>query len=111
MSETLLGYEAGYRKLVTSSFYLDVAAFHNKYNDLASYGDESISTVAIATSSLHSHFTPGSSTALWDPPTGGEISPDWKVTHWMDFKATYSYVSLNFLDKADPHENQPGVFI
>jgi iron complex outermembrane receptor protein len=31
---------------------------------------------------------------------GGEISPDWKVTHWMDFKATYSYVSLNFQDKA-----------
>ena len=99
VSETLLGYEAGYRKLVTSSFYVDVAAFHNKYNDLFSYGDESISTVTIAASALHSHFTLALSTALWASTNGVEISPDWKATHWMELKATYSYVSLNLEDK------------
>jgi iron complex outermembrane receptor protein len=45
LSETLLGYEAGYRKLVTSRFYLDIAAFHNHYNDLTSYGTLSIAVV------------------------------------------------------------------
>jgi iron complex outermembrane recepter protein len=98
VSETLLGYEAGYRKLVTSSFYVDVAAFHNKYNDLASYGDISISTV----SSPPPPYTLYSLRALngvMGSSNGGEISPDWKATRWMDLKATYSYVSLNLEDK------------
>ena len=99
VSETLLGYEAGYRKLVTSSFYVDVAAFHNKYNDLASYGDISISTV----SSPPPPYTLYSLRALngvMGSSNGGEISPDWKATRWMDLRATYSYVSLNLTDKA-----------
>jgi len=98
VSETLLGYEAGYRKLVTSSFYVDVAAFHNKYNDLASYGDISISTV----SSPPPPYTLYSLRALngvMGSSNGGEISPDWKATRWMDLKVTYSYVSLNLEDK------------
>jgi iron complex outermembrane receptor protein len=99
VSETLLGYEAGYRKLVTSSFYVDVAAFHNKYNDLVSYGDESISTVA-SPPPPYTLISLRAVNGIMGSTNGGEISPDWKVTHWMDFKATYSYVSLNLEDKA-----------
>jgi iron complex outermembrane recepter protein len=98
VSETLLGYEAGYRKLVTRNFYVDIAVFHNKYNDLASYGDISISTV----SSPPPPYTLYSLRALngvMGSSNGGEISPDWKATRWMDVKATYSYVSLNLEDK------------
>jgi iron complex outermembrane receptor protein len=98
VSETLLGYEAGYRKLVTSSFYVDVAAFHNKYNDLVSYGDESISIVA-SPPPPYILISLRAVNGIMGSTNGGEISPDWKVTHWMDFKATYSYVSLNFEDK------------
>ena len=98
VSETLLGYEAGYRKLVTSSFYVDVAAFHNKYNDLVSYGDESISTVA-SPPPPYTLISLRAVNGIMGSTNGGEISPDWKVTHWMDFKAAYSYVSLNFEDK------------
>lgn len=97
-SETLLGYEAGYRKLVTPSFYVDVAAFHNKYNDLVSYGDESISIVA-APPPPYTLLSFQAVNGIMGSSNGGEISPAWKVTHWMDFKATYSYVSLNFEDK------------
>ncbi len=98
VSETLLGYEAGYRKLMTSSFYIDVAAFHNKYNDLVSYGDESISTVA-SPPPPYTLISLRAVNGIMGSTNGGEISPDWKVAHWMDFKATYSYVSLNFEDK------------
>jgi len=98
VSETLLGYEAGYRKLVTSSFYLDVTAFHNKYNDLVSYGDESISIVA-SPPPPYTLISLRAVNGIMGSTNGGEISPDWKVTHWMDFKASYSYVSLNFEDK------------
>jgi iron complex outermembrane recepter protein len=98
MSETLLGYEAGYRKLVTSSFYVDLAAFHNKYNDLVSYGDESISIVA-SPPPPYTLISLSALNGIMGSSNGGEISPDWKVAHWMDFKATYSYVSLDFEDK------------
>ncbi len=37
-SETLLGYEVGYRRLITPRFYVDVSVFHNNYNDLTSFG-------------------------------------------------------------------------
>ena len=97
-SETLLGYEAGYRKLVTSSFYVDFAAFHNKYNDLVSYGDESISTVA-SPPPPYTLISLRAVNGIMGSSNGGEISPDWKVNHWMDLRATYSYVSLNFEDK------------
>src|SRR5258708_13523629 len=30
---------------------------------------------------------------------GAEIAPDLKVTHWMELKASYSYVSLSLIDK------------
>ena len=60
VSETLLGYEAGYRKLVTLAFTWTIATFHNKYNDLASYGDDSISTVASPPPPYTLYFTPGS---------------------------------------------------
>ncbi len=35
-SETLIGYEAGYRSLITKTFSLDIAAFYNEYNHLQS---------------------------------------------------------------------------
>jgi iron complex outermembrane receptor protein len=97
-SETLLGYEAGYRKLVTRNFYVDIAAFHNKYNDLTSYGNPSISIVASPPPPYILVSLPFAN-GIMGSTTGGEISPDWKATRWMDLKATYSYVSLNLEDK------------
>ena len=98
VSETLLGYEAGYRKLVNSKLYLDIAAFHNKYNDLESYGNPAISIVttpppyAILVSLPFANGIMGST-------NGGEFSPEWKASRWMEVKATYSYVTMNLEDK------------
>jgi outer membrane receptor protein involved in Fe transport len=77
---------------------LDVAAFHNKYNDLESYGNATTSFIptprpyAILISLPFANGITGST-------NGGEIAPDWKATHWMELKASYSYVSLDLLDK------------
>jgi iron complex outermembrane receptor protein len=30
---------------------------------------------------------------------GAEISPDWKATHWMELKASYSYLTMSLEDK------------
>lgn len=97
-SETLLGYEAGYRKLITRNLYLDVAAFHNKYNDLEGLGNVSVSLLpspppfAILVAVPFANRIMGST-------TGAEISPDWKVSKAVDLKATYSYVDLNLEDR------------
>jgi iron complex outermembrane recepter protein len=99
VSETLLGYEAGYRKLVNSRFYLDIAAFHNRYNDLTSYGVPTISIVpspppySILVSLPFANGIMGST-------DGGEVAPDWKATSWMELRAAYSYVTLDLEDKA-----------
>ena len=98
LSETLLGYEAGYRQLVTASFYLDVAVFHNHYNDLTSYGDVSISIVN-SPPPPHILISLPFANGIMGSTNGAEIAPDWKVTRGMELKASYSYVSLNLEDK------------
>lgn len=97
-SETLLGYEAGYRKLLRRNLYVDVAAFHNQYNDLTSFGNASISIVASPPPPYILVSLPFAN-GIMGSTNGGEISPDWKASRWMDLKATYSYVSINLEDK------------
>jgi iron complex outermembrane receptor protein len=99
VSETLLGYEAGYRKLVTSRFYVDLAVFHNHYNDLTSYGAISASIVN-SPPPPHILYSVPFTNGIMGSTNGAEIAPDWKATHWMELKATYSYVSLNLIDKS-----------
>jgi iron complex outermembrane receptor protein len=95
-AETLLGYEAGYRRLIARNFYVDIAAFHNHYNDLTAFGDATISVnpspVSILISVPYANRDAGST-------NGVEIAPDWKMNPWAEFKASYSYVSINLADK------------
>ena len=98
VSETLLGYEAGYRKLVTSRFYVDLAVFHNHYNDLTSYGGLTISVVK-SPPPTHILLSVPFANGITGSTNGAEIAPDWKATRWMELKATYSYISLNLTEK------------
>jgi iron complex outermembrane recepter protein len=99
ISETLLGYELGYRRLITPRLYVDVAGFHNKYNDLQSLGETSLS---VEDSPPPQHFLVSVPFAngIMGSSNGGEIAPDWKATRWMELRAAYSYTSLNFVDRA-----------
>ena len=99
-SERLLSYEAGYRTLVTPSLYLDLAVFHNDYDNLVDLGPETItsdSTPAPAHFTIHFPWANG----IKGSTNGFEISPDWKPSHWWQAKATYSYLNLSL-------ENMPG---
>jgi len=97
-SETLLGYEAGYRTLVTSKFYVDLSVFRNKYNNLTSLG--------AVTFSFESDPPPLRlvATLPWvngieGNTAGVEIAPSWKVASWLDLKASYSYLNMNLKNK------------
>lgn len=97
-SETLLGYELGYRKLVASRFYVDVSAFHNKHNRLASFGSATTSLEPIPPP-LHLVFTVPWINGIEGNTDGVEISPDWQAAHWLEFKASYSYLNFNLANK------------
>ncbi len=101
--EELLGYEAGYRSLITPHLYVDFSAFDNQYQDLSSYGP--------GTSSVKSMIVPGRALpltylVLQEPFANGisgstegfEIAPDWQARRWWHLKASYSYLHLRTKD-------------
>jgi iron complex outermembrane recepter protein len=97
-SQTLLGYEAGYRRLVTSHIYVDLAAFRNNYNDLESLGTATVSTENSPPPPYTLISVPAAN-GIMGSTTGAEIAPDWKATHWLEMRTTYSYVSMDLEDK------------
>ncbi len=99
VSETLLAYEVGYRKLVSSRFYVDISVFHNHYNRLTSFGALSVSIVD-SPPPQHILYSLSFANGIMGSSNGAEIAPDWKATPWMELRASYSYVSLNLEDKA-----------
>jgi iron complex outermembrane receptor protein len=98
-SERLIGYEAGYRTLVTPKFYLDVAAFHNDYNDLISLGAPGV-TLDPTPTPLHLTIRFPFVNGLRGTTDGFEISPDWEPARWWQIKATYSYLNLNLVSRS-----------
>ena len=100
-SERVIGYEAGYRTLITGSLYLDLAIFHNEYNDLISLGAPAVTLDPTPTPphlTIHLPYANG----LRGSTDGFEIAPDWKPARWWQMKATYSYLNLKL-------ERIPGV--
>jgi len=100
VSETLLGYELGYRKLVTSRFYMDFSVFHNSYNSLTSFGTLTFS-VETSPPPLRVIATVPWANGIKGNTDGVEIAPDWKVNSWLEFKLSYSYLNMDL-------KNRPG---
>ena len=96
--ETLLGYEAGYRQLLTPHVYVDVALFHNQYDNLTSYGSFTLS-LEESPGPPHLLYTIPWANGITGTTNGGEIAPDWKATRWFELKGSYSYVNLDLKNK------------
>jgi iron complex outermembrane receptor protein len=96
-AEQLIGYEAGYRTEIRSTVYVDFTAFYNSNTGLEGYGPVS-----------YAQASPGAPIFAILPyaniveghTVGAEISPDWKITHWWQLRASYSYLDLSVRDKA-----------
>lgn len=101
-SEKLLGYEAGYRSLITHRFYFDLDAFFNNYNDLESFGTPTISFQTAPPPAGYTYILLGIPWAngLIGNTDGAEISPDWKPFSWWELKGSYSYLEMHLKDKA-----------
>ena len=98
VSESLISYEAGYRTLITPKAYVDVALFHNHYDDLVSLGAPGL-TLDPAPAPIHFTIHFPYVNGLGGNTDGFEIAPDWKPSSWWQIRATYSYLNLALKSK------------
>jgi iron complex outermembrane receptor protein len=92
-SESLVGYEAGYRVLLHKTVYVDFAAFHNDYSDLQSFGAQQVSFVA--TPPPHLLVVIPYTNAIGGSTNGFEIAPSFKPTNSWKISGSYSLVAIN----------------
>jgi len=104
VSEKLLGSELGYRALLAKGLYLDIAAFHNDYDDLYGYGPGAV-FLESSPPPAHLILQLPLANALKGSTYGVEITPDWKPVSWWDLKGSYSYLHLAVRDKSGFTDN------
>ena len=97
-SERLLGTEVGYRALFGEKFYIDTSIFRNDYNDLYGYGHGEIFFES-SPAPTHLVLEEPLANALKGHTAGGEITPDWKPSRWVELKGSYAYLHLYVHDK------------
>jgi iron complex outermembrane receptor protein len=98
ISETLLGTEAGYRVLAGSRLFVDVAAFHNRYDGLVGLGNTTLSTVPAVPVRIVG--TLPWTNAVDGTTDGIEIAPDWRPSAWWQLRGSYSYLHLDLQTRA-----------
>jgi len=103
-SEKLLSYEAGYRTLLISRLYLDVALFYNDYNDVYSF---QVGTPFLEASPLpvHAIIPLLTSNGIKGTTKGFEVGPDWKPVSWWELRPSYSHLEMSLENK--PGSNDP----
>jgi iron complex outermembrane recepter protein len=97
-ADQLIGYEAGYRTQVKSNVYVDFATFYNDYSGLEGYGAPGVAESADPPP-LHLFFTLPYANIIEGNTAGGEIAPDWNITHWWQVRGSYSYLNMALKDK------------
>jgi iron complex outermembrane receptor protein len=92
--ETLLGYEGGYRALLSPKFYVDVTAFHNRYDDLLSteFGAPVQET---SPPPPHVVLPVMFGNGLYGSTSGFEIAPDWRPAPWWRLAGSYAYLHMD----------------
>jgi iron complex outermembrane receptor protein len=118
-SETLRGYEAGYRRLLGPKIYVDVAGFFNQYNHLLSEEitgppflentppplDDNI--VAPPHILLPAQF----GNSLTGTTSGVEIAPEWKIMNSWRLRGSYSFLAMHIEKAANSADvgSAPGI--
>jgi iron complex outermembrane receptor protein len=103
-SETLLAYEAGYRRSITSHLYFDVAGYFNQYKQLQGFLPAVVQQDPIAIppqpalTILYGNTVQGTTRGI-------EFAPDWKVT--SQWRLTGAYSLLRYDLKSRPGFNDP----
>jgi iron complex outermembrane receptor protein len=94
MSEVLVGYEAGYRRLIAKQFSVDFAAFRNYYDHLSSL-EAGIPYFDSSASDPHMVYPFVNGNGVKGVTTGFEIIPDWKPASWWRLQPSYAYLHMD----------------
>ncbi|MGH9332990.1 MAG: TonB-dependent receptor plug domain-containing protein, partial [Vicinamibacteria bacterium] len=99
-SENLLGYEVGYRSLVSDELFIDAAAFFNDYDDLLSV-EPGTPFLEASPAPEHLVLPVLFANQLQGTSSGFEIAPVWNPRPWLRLKGAYSLLDLQM-------ETEPG---
>jgi iron complex outermembrane receptor protein len=92
-AERLVGFEAGYRRLLSPSFYVDIAAFRNRYDGLSSYGPFGLSVQPQPVP--HLLLTSAWENGIDASSDGFEIAPDWRPRPWARLRGSYALLTID----------------
>lgn len=102
--ETLVSYEAGYRRLFSLQLYVDIAVYRARYDKL----------LGVNTATAFVETTPPPTRLIFDFPwanvsqghgTGVEVAPDFRLSNWWRLRASYSYLNLNLRPRLGFNDN------
>lgn len=118
-SESLKGYEVGYRRLVVPKLYVDVAGFFNQYNNLLSQeltGAPFIENTPPPLSDnipapTHILLPAQFGNSLTGTTSGVEIAPEWKPTSFWRLRGSYAFLAMHIEKKANSADvgSAPGI--
>lgn len=105
-SEQMNGYEAGYRTLASSTFYVDIASFYNYYSSLFSEDLLGAPYVENNPAPVHVLIPAEFGNGLVASTTGGEIAPQWRPASWLSLSGSYTFLDMHV--KKDPNSQDIG---
>jgi iron complex outermembrane receptor protein len=92
-SEKLLAYEAGYRCELDKKTSLDLALFLNEYKDLRTLTQGFPYPNSATPTHMVLLLRPGN--GMRGQTYGAELALDWRVRHWLELRAAYSYLRMD----------------
>jgi iron complex outermembrane receptor protein len=98
--EVLIGWSAGFRQLLWRKLYVDIAAFHNQYDNIESYGGPTPLFTFPTTPYPYEQINIQFGNGLRGVSDGMEIAPDWKPTSWFEMRGSFSHVHVALHPKA-----------
>lgn len=90
-SEDVIGYEAGYRRLLAGKLYGSVSAFWNEYSNLQSFSPTTISKSGGVT-----YITTQYQNLISGSTNGIELALEAQPTQWWRMNTNYSFLSPDF---------------
>jgi len=94
-SERLNGYELGYRRLLKSRLYVDIATFFNQYRNLLSEDLAGPTFLETDPPPPHLLLPAEFGNGLIATTEGGEIAPQWQPTNFFRLTGSYSFLEMH----------------
>ncbi len=94
-SEDLNGYELGYRRLISSKLYVDIAGFFNQYANL--FSEDIIGPTFVETDPAPTHLLLPANfgNGLKGTTEGGEIASEWRPATFWRLRGSYSFLEMH----------------